>query len=212
MEGYGVPFNVNKVRRLMTEQGYSANRFSLILGWQRSQMHKLLKTGRARPETLDQIAYQLGCSISDLLMDEQPKHSTIEVMLKPGAKMPTRAHDTDAGLDLYAMEGGVIPARGSLSFDTGVHCAIPKGFVGLLTSKSGLMVDEITSRGTIDADYRGSIKAILFNHSKKAVTIEPGQKVTQMVIVPIITPRPVLVVSFEQTARGDKGFGSSGKF
>lgn len=132
----------------------------------------------------------------------------IKVKLDPGAKMPTRAHPTDAGLDLYA-----IPPCGSATFDTGVHVAIPAGFVGLLTSKSGLMSkDEITNRGTIDADYRGSIQAILFNHSHKYVHIKAGQKITQLVIMPIITPDPEEADSLDDTERGSGGFGSTGEF
>ena len=137
----------------------------------------------------------------------------MKVMLDPGAKMPTRAHETDAGLDLYAMEGGTISPCGSAVFDTGVHVAIPAGYVGLLTSKSGLMRNnEITSRGTIDPDYRGSIQAILFNHSHRYVKIEAGQKITQLVILPIITPDPECVDSLDDTERGEGGFGSTGKF
>lgn len=137
----------------------------------------------------------------------------MKVMLDPGATLPTRAHPTDAGLDLYAMEGGMISPCGSAIFDTGVHVEIPAGFVGLLTSKSGLMRNnEIKSSGTIDADYRGSIQAILFNHSHRYVRIEKGQKITQLVILPIITPEPDVVDSLEDTERGNGGFGSTGAF
>lgn len=140
-------------------------------------------------------------------------HDVVEVMLEPGAKMPHRAHPTDAGMDLFAMEGGTIPPCGSVSFDTGVHIGIPSGYVGLLTSKSGLMAKEgITSRGTIDSGYVGSIKAVLFNHSHRYVSIEKGQKITQLVILPILTPELEEVDSLEDTDRGDGGFGSSGKF
>lgn len=137
----------------------------------------------------------------------------MKVMIDEGAKMPTRAHEWDAGLDLYAMESGKIPPCGSASFDTGVHVQIPAGYVGLLTSKSGLMSKHgITSRGTIDCGYTGSIKAVLFNHSHQYVTIEKGQKITQLVILPIITPELEVVDCLEETDRGCGGFGSSGKF
>ncbi len=138
---------------------------------------------------------------------------TLQILLEPGAKMPHRAHPTDGGMDLFSMEGGTIPPCGSMSFDTGVHVAIPFGYVGLLTSKSGLMAKQgITSRGTIDCGYIGSIKAVLFNHSHQYVTIEKGQKITQLVLLPIITPELEQVDSLEETDRGDGGFGSSGKF
>lgn len=139
--------------------------------------------------------------------------SIVKVMLEPGAKMPHRAHPTDAGMDLFAMEGGTIPPCGSVSFDTGVHIGIPSGYVGLLTSKSGLMAKQgITSRGTIDSGYVGSIKAVLFNHSHNYVQIEKGQKITQLVILPILTPELEEVDSLEDTDRGEGGFGSTGRF
>jgi dUTP pyrophosphatase len=134
-------------------------------------------------------------------------------MLAPGAIMPTRAHETDAGLDLYSPVRMVIRANDWECIDTGTHIEIPKGYVGMITSKSGLMAKEgITSRGTIDCGYTGSIKAVLFNHSKKDYIVEKGQKITQLVIMPIITPTPELVESLEDTDRGAGGFGSTGKF
>ncbi len=136
----------------------------------------------------------------------------MKVMLDPGAKMPSRAHLTDAGMDLFAMESVNIPPCGYVKLDTGTHVAIPKNYVGLVTSKSSLMQQGITCRGTIDSGYRGSIQAVLFNHSHNYVKIEKGQKVTQLVILPIITPELELVESLEETDRGDGGFGSSGKF
>lgn len=219
MEGYGVEFNVEKVRRLMTEQGYSANKFAELLGWHTSQMHKLLRIGRARPQTLDQIAYQLGCTIADLLPEEESNRiNEINVMLDDGAFMPTRAHDDDAGLDLYSPVCFVVPGDPEWNecyaeVDTGVHIQIPKGYVGDVKSKSGLMMnDNITTDGTVDAGYTGSVRVKLFNHGLNSVRIEKGQKIAQLVIKKIITPKPVLVTSFEKTERGANGFGSSGKF
>lgn len=137
----------------------------------------------------------------------------MKVMLDPGAKMPTRAHTNDAGLDLYSPVRKVIRANDWESIDTGVHVAIPEGHVGMITSKSGLMAKEgITSRGTIDSGYAGSIKAVLFNHSRKDYIVEEGQKITQLVIMPIITPELELVDSLEETERGTGGFGSTGEF
>ena len=135
----------------------------------------------------------------------------MRITLDAGAFMPTRAHPYDAGLDLYAMHSAVIPPCGHTMIETGIHAEIPVGYVGLLTSKSGLMSKGITSRGTIDSGYTGSIKAVLYNHSHKCVDIEAGQKITQMVILPIITPDLEVVDSLEETDRADGGFGSSGK-
>ena len=137
----------------------------------------------------------------------------LKVKLDPGAYMPTRAHDTDAGLDLYAVYRRTVPARGSMCFDTGVHIEIPAGYVGMVKSKSGLNVKHgITSQGVIDAGYTGSIMVKLYNHSGCAVEIERGQKISQLVLLPIITPELEEVDSLDATERGNGGFGSTGAF
>lgn len=123
---------------------------------------------------------------------------------------PTRAHETDAGLDLYAKESGWIFPKCHKVFGTGFHCAIPSGWVGMLASKSGMMVKGMTSRGTIDCGYTGEVKAVLFNHSWKFVHIKKGQKITQLVLMPIATPYLDVVDSLAETERADNGFGSTG--
>ena len=136
----------------------------------------------------------------------------VECFVDVGAGIPTRAHADDAGLDLYAKKSGWIFPKSRKSFDTGFHVAIPKGYVGFLTSKSGLMLKGVTSRGTIDSGYTGSIRAILFNHSWRFVHVKKGQKITQLVISPIITPWFHFVDSLEKTERAENGFGSTGNF
>lgn len=137
----------------------------------------------------------------------------LKVVLDPGAVLPTRAHPTDAGLDLYAKNNAVIRPGTWAQFDTGVHVAIPEGYVGMVTSKSGLMSKEgLTSRGTIDCGYTGSIRVVLFNHGTKKAIIKKGQKISQLVVLPIITPELEVVDSLEDTERGSGGFGSTGKF
>ena len=138
---------------------------------------------------------------------------SIKIMLDDGAFVPTRAHTNDAGLDLYSPVRKIVRANDWEAIDTGVHIEIPEGYVGMITSKSGLMCKEgITSRGTIDCGYTGSIKAVLFNHSRKDYIVERGQKITQLVIVPIVTPEIELVEELETAERGTGGFGSTGKF
>ena len=147
------------------------------------------------------------------------EENTLKVMLDPGAKMPTRAHSTDAGLDLYSpIDAVVFPRRkggpeNSVVIDTGVHVEIPAGYVGMIKSKSGLNVKHgIISEGVIDSGYTGSICVKLYNLGNEIVHIEKGQKISQLVIMPIITPVPVLVDSLEETERGTGGFGSTGAF
>ena len=138
---------------------------------------------------------------------------TIKVKLDEGAKMPTRAHEWDAGLDIYSREDAVVYPNSGGIFDSGVHVAIPEGYVGFLKSKSGLNVKHsIQSEGVIDSGYTGSIMVKLFNHGSKAIRIEKGQKITQLVLLPIITPDLELVDELEETERGDGGFGSTGRF
>lgn len=141
------------------------------------------------------------------------KKPTIKVVLDEGAKMPHRAHSADAGYDLFSREDAVIYPNAGGIFDTGVHVAIPEGYVGFLKSKSGLNVKHsIQSEGVIDSGYTGSINVKLFNHGSKDVHIQKGQKISQLVLLPIITPELELVEALEDTERGSGGFGSTGKF
>lgn len=137
----------------------------------------------------------------------------IRVMLDEKAKMPTKAHDTDAGFDLYTPEKVTVRCRDSVVIDTGVHVEIPRGYVGFLKSKSGLnVVNSITGEGVIDAGYTGSIKVKLYNNGYEIVYLEEAQKIIQIVFLPIPEVELELTDSFETTERGDNGFGSSGKF
>lgn len=136
----------------------------------------------------------------------------MKIQLDNGAIMPTRAHATDAGLDLYARETQIVPAKESAVFDTGVHIELPDGTVGMLKSKSGLNVKHgITSEGVIDVGYTGSIRVKLYNHSGYDYTVNAGDKISQLVILPILTPDLELVDRLEERERGDNGFGSSGR-
>lgn len=149
--------------------------------------------------------------------------------------MPERAHDTDAGLDLLVREDEVVPAGGSAVFDTGVHVELPYFWfaqakkteiygkvkeayrrrlptVGFLKSKSGLNVKHnITSDGVIDMGYTGSICVKLYNHGTEDYHVKRGDKISQLVILPILTPTPEQVGELGETERGDGGFGSTGR-
>ena len=126
--------------------------------------------------------------------------------------MPTRAYPTDAGLDICASEDAVILPDTVKTVETGVHVEIPSGHVGLLTSKSGLMSKKgVTSRGTIDSGYTGAIRVTLINHGDRTLKIKAGDKISQLVILPIIAPELEVVDSLGKTARGSKGFGSTGR-
>lgn len=136
----------------------------------------------------------------------------IKVMLDHGAKMPVRAHDSDAGYDLFAREDRVVTAGGSVVFDTGVHMAIPHGCAGLIVSKSGLNVNHgLTATGLIDSGYTGSIRVKLYNHSREDYPVMKGDKIAQIIIIQVETPELIKTTALDTTERGDKGFGSSGR-
>ena len=136
----------------------------------------------------------------------------MKIKLEEGAKMPTRQHKWDAGLDLYAMEDGYIRCNQSHTFNTGVHVQIPEGCVGFIKSRSGLMVNHgIVTDGTIDAHYTGPIKVCLFNHGTILYEVKAGDKIAQLVICPCVLPQLELVDSLEETDRGNAGFGSTGR-
>ena len=136
----------------------------------------------------------------------------MRVMLDPGALMPTRGHRTDAGLDLKTPVTRVVYPHSSININTGVHLEIPEGYCGLLKSKSGLNTKHmIQTEGVIDAGYTGSIVVPVYNHSDEAYIFNAGDKITQLVIVPIALPELELVQSLDETERGDNGFGSTGR-
>jgi dUTP pyrophosphatase len=136
----------------------------------------------------------------------------MKIKLDEFAFMPERAHSTDAGLDLKAPHSFTISPHSAVIVDTGVHVELPRGTVGMLKSKSGLNVkSNITSEGVIDEGYTGSIVAKLYNHGDEAVLIDEGQKITQLVILPVIIPDIEIVEGLTDTERGANGFGSSGK-
>lgn len=136
----------------------------------------------------------------------------MKIILDNGARMPTKAHRADAGFDLYSRETITVSAKESATFDTGVHLQIPEGFVGFLKSKSGLNVKHgITSEGVIDSGYTGSIVVKLYNHSGKDYKVQIGDKISQIVLLPIAMTDLELVKDFENSERGNNGFGSSGR-
>lgn len=137
----------------------------------------------------------------------------MNIMLDEWALMPVRGHADDAGLDLLSPIEFAIKPGESATIDTGVHVEIAPGLAGVLMSKSGLNVRHgITSEGLIDAGYTGSIVAKLYNHGKKTVRFKKGDKITQLVFMPVYIPDElVLVDSFKATERGNGGFGSTGR-
>lgn len=136
----------------------------------------------------------------------------MKIMLDTNAFMPERAHEADAGYDLKSPVKCRLYAGEAVVIDTGVHVQIPECHVGMLKSKSGLNVKhDIVGEGVIDSGYTGSIRVKLYNHGKESYVIEVGDKISQLVLLPIITPELEVVDSLEATDRGNNGFGSTGR-
>ena len=135
--------------------------------------------------------------------------------LDDGATAPTRAHDTDAGLDLYSLQSATIPPGGRELISTGVHVAIPPGYVGMICPRSGLAhkhgLTVLNAPGIIDAGYTGEIKVNLHNTEDRAVVLPSGARIAQLVITPIPDAHLVQVDTLDTTERGDNGHGSTGQ-
>ena len=139
----------------------------------------------------------------------------MKIKLDNGAFPPTRAHLTDAGLDIYAKidDRRVIHAHGAEIFHTGVHIKLPPNTAGVIISKSGLNVKhDITSTGLIDEGYDGEIVVKLHNHGDKHYIVHGGDKISQLVVVPVRYEKVEIVDDLHQNSeRGANGFGSTGK-
>jgi len=134
------------------------------------------------------------------------------VRLTPDAKLPTRAHHDDAGLDLYGLEDFILEPGQSKIAKTGIAMKLEKGMVGLVADRSSMGKRGIkTAGGVIDAGYRGEIGVILMNLSPETFTIRKHDRIAQLLILPIATPEPVEVETLEESKRGLGGFGSTGK-
>ncbi len=132
--------------------------------------------------------------------------------LDPAAVLPTRAHPDDAGLDLYGLEdAAVAPGEGRV-LRTGVAFAVPPGHVGLVCDRSSMAKRGLkTAGGVIDAGYRGEVGVVVWNISSIPQTVKKGERVAQMLVIPIAVPAPVDTEDLGETARGAGGFGSTGR-
>ncbi len=136
--------------------------------------------------------------------------------LKDEAIVPTRAHEGDAGLDLYACESAHIGPGERWGVGTGVAVEIPAGHAGLVLPRSGLAREHgitlANSPGLIDAGYRGELRVLLLNADPaETFRVEPGDRIAQLVIAPVALAEPVEASALGDSARGAGGFGSSGR-
>ncbi|CAN8099236.1 unnamed protein product [Discula destructiva] len=134
--------------------------------------------------------------------------------LSEKARLPTRGSAFSAGYDIYASKATIIPAHGKGLVDTDISMACPAGTYGRIAPRSGLASKHFidTGAGVIDADYRGQVKILLFNHSETDFAVSEGDRVAQLVLERIYTPEVLEVAELEDSVRGAGGFGSTGGF
>ena len=137
--------------------------------------------------------------------------------LRENATVPTYGSEFAAGADLYAAidEAVTIEPDETKMIPTGLAFEIPAGYAGFIYARSGLACKKSLAPankvGVVDSDYRGEVMVALHNHGKESRTIEPVERIAQMVIAPYITANFILCDSLDDTIRGDGGFGSTGR-
>lgn len=137
----------------------------------------------------------------------------IKYSLDTGAFEPTKAHLDDAGLDLRARTDKMVYSKDSAVFDVGVHVAIPKKHMGEIVGRSGLNINHgiVVPKGTVDCGFTGSIKVKLYNLSDTNYEVHAGDKIAQLIVVPIADCIMIESKSLDDTERGNDGFGSTGR-
>ncbi len=150
---------------------------------------------------------------TDLRLSSAPVN--IQVVVDPAGSMPGYATPDAAGLDLRAAESTTLAPGERKLIRTGLRMAIPRGFEGQVRPRSGLALKHgiglVNSPGTIDSDYRGEIGIIMINFGEEPFEIEQGERIAQLVICPVVRANMVVVLSLDETTRGEGGFGSTGQ-
>ncbi len=132
-------------------------------------------------------------------------------LVEPGALLPIRATPNSAGLYLFASEEAIIQPNNRKLISTGLSICLPDCSYGRIAPRSGLSLKALdVGGGVIDADYRGIVKIILINNSNEKYVVNYGDKIAQLIIEKIYMIEPIIVTEVNETARNDKGFGSSG--
>lgn len=143
-------------------------------------------------------------------------NDTLKVnLIDEHAKLPYRANEGDAGLDLFSIEEKVIEPGDAALIRTGLKIELPKGTEAQIRPRSGLALKHsitiLNSPGTIDEGYRGELKIILINHGKEDFKVENHMRIAQMVIAPVLHVNIKETEFLSHTDRDERGFGSSGK-
>jgi dUTP diphosphatase len=137
-------------------------------------------------------------------------------LLRDGARLPSRAHDGDAGLDLHAAEPATIGPGERTDVRTGIAVEIPPGHAGLVLPRSGLAARHgialVNSPGLIDSGYRGEIRVLLLNTDRdRAFEVHPDDRIAQLLVTRFADAEPVEAIELAASNRAGGGFGSSGR-
>lgn len=135
--------------------------------------------------------------------------------VEPGASLPAYASEGAAGMDVRCLEPVTLNPMERAAIRTGVRVAVPEGYELQARPRSGLALKHgiamVNAPGTIDSDYRGEIKIILINLGQETVQFNGGDRIAQLVLCPVSRAHPQMVAALDETARGDSGFGSTGR-
>jgi dUTP pyrophosphatase len=150
---------------------------------------------------------------------ERADSSSVELRttrLRAAARLPSRAHEGDAGLDLYAADAATIAPGERATVATGIAIEVPEGFAGLVLPRSGLAARHgialVNAPGLIDSGYRGEIRVLLLNTDRdEPFEVKPGERIAQLLLTPVADAEPLEVTELAASVRGDGGFGSSGR-
>ncbi len=141
--------------------------------------------------------------------------NTIKIKIKklhPDAILPSYAHPGDAGMDIYSVEDVIIPPKERKTISTGISMEYPEGYCTLLWDKSGLASKNglTVLAGAIEYTYRGEYKVVLLNTSDQEYVVKKGDKIAQVIVLPVITAETEEVSELSDSVRGSGGFGSTG--
>lgn len=167
------------------------------------------------PETEPAADAAIAVAVADEESSGEPIGVLKFVRLREGATLPTRAHDDDAGLDLYAAESARLAPGARVSVGTGLAVQVPAGIGGLVLPRSGMALKHgvtlVNSPGLIDPGYRGELRVLLLNTDRTLeFQISPGDRIGQLLLVPVAHASPRLAAALDDSTRGEGGFGSSG--
>jgi dUTP pyrophosphatase len=160
-----------------------------------------------------------GGAVAVVVTEERPPDDRTGelrfVKLNEKATIPTRAHDNDAGLDLYAAESARLAPGARVSVGTGLAVQIPDGVGGLVLPRSGMALKHgvtlVNAPGLIDPGYRGEVRVLLLNTDRTLeFQISPGDRIAQLLLVPVAHAKPLQADALDESTRGEGGFGSSG--